>query len=253
MKTFIAALILSLIIPRLLTAEDAEVIVRRADDLMTSSKTYSESEMTVVRSGHARPTMLVKTYDMRKGDQSYSLLVYEGPAKMRGTAYLTIGNDLWVRFGSTGRIRKLSSSAKKTSAGGTDFSYSDMGESGQGVAAKYRAEMGNPNARFNGASCWEIHLFPLPNTEGIYEKLVAFVEKETHLYLRVDYFEAGAAIKSLLLEDYREIGQRFYPEKITMKSHVKPSQTEVITKIIEFESPEVQDRYFTTTYLGRIK
>ena len=253
MRTLITGLILSAVISLSLPADDAEAIVKQADDLMTSAKTYSESEMTVMRSGSARPTMQVKTYDMRKGDQSYSLVVYKGPAKMRGTAYLTIGNDLWVRFGSTGRIRKLSSSAKKASAGGTDFSYSDMGESGQGVAAKYRAKMGNPDARYEGTPCWEIHLTPLPNTEGVYEKLVAFIAKETYHYLRIDYFEAGAAIKSLLLEDYREIGQWSYPAKITMQSHVKPSQTELITNRIEFESLEVRDQYFTTSYLGRIK
>jgi len=250
---FLMAFVVLLVISSILPAEDAESIVRKADDLLISTRTFSESEMTVFRSGRPRPTMRLKSYDMRKGDKSFSLSVYEAPAKMRGTAYLTIENDLWVRFGSTGRVRKLSSSAKKNSAGGTDFSYSDMGESGQGMATKYTAKMGNGKTRYNGISCWEIHLSPKPNTEGVYEKLIVFVAKENYHYLRIDYFEAGANIKSLLLEDYREIGDKSYPYRITMLSHVKPSQTEVITTSIEFDSPEVQDRYFTTSYLKRIK
>lgn len=250
---FLMACVLLSVFSSTLPAEDAESIVRKADDLLISARTYSESEMTVFRSGRPRPTMRVKSYDMRKGDKSFSLAVYETPAKMRGTAYLTIGDDLWVRFGSTGRVRKLSSSAKRSSAGGTDFSYSDMGESGQGVATKYRAKMGKTNARHDGISCWEIHLFPNPNAEGVYEKLIAFVAKENYHYLRIDYFEAGANIKTLLLEDYREIGDKSYPYKITMENHAKPSQTEVITTAIEFDSPEVRDRYFTTSYLKRIK
>ena len=250
---FLIVCVLIAVFSSTLPAEDAEEIVQKADALMISTRTYSKSEMTVLRSGQPRPTMRVKSYDMRKGDKSFSLAVYETPAKMRGTAYLTIGDDLWVRFGSTGRVRKLSSSAKKSSAGGTDFSYSDMGESGQGVATKYRAKMGNASARHDGISCWEIHLFPNPNAEGVYEKLIAFVAKENYHYLRIDYFEAGANIKTLLLENYREIGDKSYPYKITMESHAKPSQTEVITTAIEFNSPEVRDRYFTTSYLKRIK
>lgn len=40
-----------------------------------------------------------------------------------------------VRFGSTGRVRKLTSSARRDSAGGTDFSCADMGEGSDGVPA----------------------------------------------------------------------------------------------------------------------
>jgi len=250
---FLIACVLVAVFSPALPAEDAEEIVQKADNLMISTRTYSKSEMTVFRSGQPRPTMRVRSYDMRKGDKSFSLAVYEAPAKMRGTAYLTIGDDLWVRFGSTGRIRKLSSSAKKSSAGGTDFSYSDMGESGRGMADKYRAKMGKRNASFDGKSCWEIQLYPKPNAEGVYEKLIAFVSKENYHYLKIDYYEAGANIKTLLLEDYKEIGAKSYPNKITMKSHVKPSRTEVITTAIEFDSPEVRERYFTTSYLKRIK
>jgi hypothetical protein len=252
MRSVLIIAVLS-VLSNTLPAEDAESIVWKADDLLISPRTYSESEITVYRSDKPRPTMRVETYDMRRADTGHSLTIYTAPAKMRGTAYLTIGDDLWVRFGSTGRVRKLSSSAKKNSAGGTDFSYSDMGESGQGVATKYIAKMGNSNAMCSGSSCWEIHLFPKPNTEGTYEKLVAFIAKENFHYLKIDYYEAGANIKTLFLEDYRAAGEKAYPYRVTMESHVKPSRTEVITTAIQFDSAKVQDSYFTTSYLQRIR
>ena len=236
-----------------LPAQEASEIIRRADDLMTGDRVYSESEMTVFRSGSPGPTMSVLSYTLTAGGEDRSLTVYKGPARMKGTAYLTIGDDLWVRFGSTGRTRKLSSSAKKNSAGGTDFSYSDMGESSQGLSAKYTVAMSDDSAEIDGMACYEITLRPKPGTEGTYERLAAFIGKDDYRYLTVRYFEAGANIKTLVFSDYENYGGKRYPRKMVMESHTKASRTEVVTTRIEFESPRVKDSFFNTTYLDRIR
>ncbi len=238
---------------QLVQAETALDIVRKADSLLIGNKIYSISEMTVYRSGKARPTMEVEGYSMAKNGTDYSLTVYKEPARMRGTAYLMIGDDLWVKFGSTGRTRKLSSSAKKNSAGGMDFSYADMGESSQGISYKYNVRMENNNATLGGEKCYEISLHPKAGTEGVYEKLVAYIAKENYHYLKIDYFEAGANIKSLTFSDYRQVEGKDYPFQYIMKSHVKPSETVVITSKVEFDSDRVQDRFFTSSYLAGIK
>jgi len=245
-------------------AEDALDIVRKADSLLIGTKTYGVSEMTVFRSDKARPTMKVETYSMAKKGTDYSLTVYKEPARMKGTAYLMIGDDLWVKFGSTGRTRKLSSSAKKNSAGGTDFSYADMGESSQGISYKYNVIMENSNVKVDGNSCYEISLQPkagtkgvyeklTAGTEGVYEKLTAFITHDNYHYLKIDYYEDGAKIKTLSFSDYRKTGQKEYPYRMIMVNHTKPSRTEVVTSAIEFDSSRVQDRYFTSSYLAGIK
>jgi len=238
---------------QLVQAEDALDIVRRADNLLIGIKTYSISEMTVFRSDKARPTMKVETYSMVKNGTDYSLTVYKEPARMKGTAYLMIGEDLWVKFGSTGRTRKLSSSAKKNSAGGTDFSYADMGESSQGISYKYNVIMENSNVTVDGNTCYEISLHPKAGTERFYEKLVAFITHEDYHYLRIDYYEDGANIKTLTFLDYRKTGQKEYPYTMVMANHSQPSRTEVVTSAIEFDSSRVQDRFFTSSYLAGIK
>ncbi|MQY76474.1 MAG: outer membrane lipoprotein-sorting protein, partial [Spirochaeta sp.] len=196
---------------QMVLAEEALEIVKKADGNLIGNKIYSISEMTVYRSGKARPTMEVEGFSMAKNGEDYSLSIYRKPAKMKGTAYLMIGDDLWVKFASTGRTRKLSSSAKKNSAGGTDFSYADMGESSQGISAKYNVRMENSKATVAGDKCYEISFHPQEGTEGVYEKLVAYIAKESYRYLRIDYYEAGAVIKSLTLSDYRQVAGRDYP------------------------------------------
>ncbi|MBA7523307.1 hypothetical protein ES705_15431 [subsurface metagenome] len=234
-------------------AEDTLDIVMKADSLLIGTKIYSVSEMTVFRSDKARPTMKVETYSMAKSGTDHSLTVYKEPARMRGTAYLMIGDDLWVKFGSTGRTRKLRSSAKKNSAGGTDFSYADMGESSQGISYKYNVIMENSNVTVAGNTCYEISLHPKAGTEGFYEKLTAFITHDNYHYLRIDYYEDGANIKTLTFSDYRKIGQKEYPYRMVMVNHTKPSRTEVVTGAIEFDSSRVQDRFFTSSYLAGIK
>ncbi len=234
-------------------AQDALAIVKKADEAFTANRVYSVSEMTVYRSGKARPTMVMETYTMEKNGRDHSLSVYKEPARMRGTAYLMIGDDLWVKFSSTGRTRKLSSSAKKSSAGGTDFSYYDMGESSQGISVKYEVTMEDSNAIVDGEKCYKIGFSPKPGLEAPYEKLVAYIDKENYRYLRIDYFEAGANIKSLTMSDYRDVDGKDYAYKMIMESHTRPSRTEMVSSVVELNSSRVKDNYFTVSYLEKIK
>jgi hypothetical protein len=239
--------------PAAAVAQDAEQIVRRAEQSFVGNKIYSVSTMTVYRSGSARPAMEAESYTMSRDGSDYSLTIYLGPARMKGTAYLMIDNDLWVRFSSTGRVRKLSSSAKKNSAGGTDFSYSDMGESGQGIARKYRATLEKEAVNVQGEACYQIGFTPKPGQEDTYEKLVAFIGRESFRYLRIDYLQSGAVIKSLTLSDYRGVGGRDYPFQLVMESRTRPTRTEVLVELVEFDSPRVRESIFSVSYLDKIQ
>ena len=113
---------------------DVGDVIRRAEEPFTLDRVFSVSEMSTYRGDSLDRTMELESYTLTSDGVTKSLVVYTDPIRMRGTAYLTIGNDLWVRFGSTGRVRKLSSSAKTGSAGGSDFSYEDLGEDSGGIS-----------------------------------------------------------------------------------------------------------------------
>lgn len=244
---------ISLLVAATAQAQDAGQIVRQAEKPFIGNKIYSVSEMTVYRSGSARPTQVVEGYTMDEGGRSYSLTLYLEPARLKGTAYLIIDNDLWVRFASTGRIRKLSSSAKTNSAGGTDFSYSDMGDSGQGIAKKYQATLENRDVSVAGRKCFQIALAPRTGQEDTYEKLVAYIDQQNYRYLKIDYIQSGAVIKSLTFSDYRNTDGRDYPFQMIMESHTQPSRTEVVTKHVEFDGTKVEEDMFSISYLQRIQ
>jgi outer membrane lipoprotein-sorting protein len=237
--------------PTFATAQSADEIVKRADEALKGDRIYSVSRMTVYKSGKAQPVQEMEGYSMEKEGKSYSLSIYTAPNRMKGTANLMIEDDLWVRFGSTGRTRKLSSSAKKNSAGGTDFSYADMGDGGQGISEKYRARLLGAET-IEGEDCYKVELLAA-DTDAPYEKMVVFITKEGFRYLRIDYYEGNANIKSMTLHDFRTVGAKVYPFRQTMENHTKPSVTVVEVIKLEMDSSRVQDRLFTIGYLESIR
>ncbi len=250
-KILISLLLLTVLCIGFLAAQTAQEIVNRADASFKVDRVFSTSSMTVYKSGEAQPVQEIESYTMQKNGKSYSLSIYTAPRRMKGTANLMIEDDLWVRFGSTGRTRKLSSSAKKNSAGGSDFSYADMGDSGQGLSEKYTPRLAGEETAL-GESCYKIELIG-KNSDVPYEKMVVFITKDTYRYIKIDYFENNANIKSMTFYDYKTVNGTDYPFRYIMENHTKPSRTEVEVDVFETDSSRVQDRFFTTGYLESIR
>ncbi|MCK5154700.1 MAG: outer membrane lipoprotein-sorting protein [Spirochaetales bacterium] len=250
-KILISALLLTVFSFGFLAAETAREIVDRADEAFQGDRVYSTSRMTVYKSGEAQPVQEIESYTMEKGGKTYSLSIYIAPRRMKGTANLMIEDDLWVRFGSTGRTRKLSSSAKKNSAGGTDFSYADMGDGGQGLSEKYTPRLTGED-KIEGESCYIIELIA-DASDSPYEKMVVYITKDTYRYMKIEYFESNANIKSMTFYDYKTVNGTDYPFRYIMENHTKPSVTEVEVDIFEINSSKVKDRFFTTGYLESIR
>lgn len=236
-----------------LNAQDAAAILDQADSIFRLDGVYSRSTLSITRSGRAQAPQVMETIESDTADGgARSLTVFTDPPRVDGTAYLMMGNDLWVRFASTGRIRKMSSSAKKNSAAGSDFSYADMGEGSNSFSTQYQAVY-DGEERIDGISCHRLVLTPRPDEGVSYEKLVVWITEEDNRYLRVEYHDKGSPVKIMDLEDYRPVGNIDYPFLITMTSLARNSKSVIETELIEFDSPKVEERFFTTAYLETIR
>ncbi len=208
--------------------------------------------MQITKNGKELPKQVINGYSTNIDGANYSLSIYRSPKKMKGNANLMIGDDLWVKFASTGRVRKLSSSAKKNSSGGSDFSYVDMGSGGEGMAFNYDAKLVG-EVKVDSVENYEIELIPTQNNESGYEKLLIYITKNEYLYTQIKYFKDNSNIKTLTFSDYRDVEGVKYPFKMSMKSHIKESVTELLTTKIEFNSEKVKESIFNTNYLKKIK
>jgi len=236
-----------------LAAQDASAILDKADRIFELDRVYSRSTLTVTRSGREQAPQVIEGYDLESSTGiARSLSVFLAPPRVAGTAYLMMGDDLWVRFASTGRVRKMSFSAKKNSAAGSDFSYADMGEGSNSFSTQYQASY-DGEERINGTSCHRLILTPSPGEQHDYEQLTVWITKDEGHYLRIQYSDKGAPVKYMDLEDYRLVGDIEYPFLITMHSLARDSVSTVKTEVMEFSSSKVEERFFNTAYLDTIR
>jgi len=236
-----------------LSAQDARTLIARADKAFELDGIYSRSTLEIIKNGKEQAPQVMDSYELDDSRGiSRSLTVFIEPARVAGTAYLMVGDDLWVRFASTGRTRKLSSSAKKNSAAGSDFSYSDMGDGSSSFTSRYEPAY-DGSEKIEGQDCHRLVLTPLPGEDSTYEKLIVWISKENDQYRRIEYHEDGSPVKVLDMEDYRETGGVLYPYKMTMTSLTKKSVSIITTDLLEQNSSKVRDGYFTASYLDSIR
>jgi len=251
LSLLIFSLVLTTALP--LPAQDASALLSQADRIFELDKVYSKSTLTITRSGREQAPQVMEGYNFEAADgTARSLSVFLDPPRVAGTAYLMMGDDLWVRFASTGRVRKMSSSAKKNSAAGSDFSYADMGEGSQSFSVQYQGVF-DGEERINGIPCHRLVLTPRQGERDAYEKLTVWITKDDSRYLRIQYSNKGAPVKYMDLGDYRPVGGIEYPFRITMHSLARDSVSVVETQSMEFNSSKVEERFFNTAYLDSIR
>lgn len=232
--------------------QNAADILERADTPFKTENLYSISLITITRNNRELPIQRIEGYSTRIKGENNSLTIYRSPKKMEGNANLMIGDNLWVKFASTGRVRKLSSSAKKNSSGGSDFSYADMGSGGEGMAYRYTSRLLGEKD-IEGVACYEIELLPSRDNESGYDKLIVYIDMKKFEYKLIKYYQDGGNIKDLYLKEYKLVSDIRYPFLMIMKSNIKNSQTVVETIQLEVNSTRVNSEFFSQSYLKKVK
>ena len=83
--------------------------------------------------------------------------------------------------------------------------------------------------------------------------MVVWISEDKLRYMQVEYHDKGAPIKMMKLDDYRPVGDLFYPFRVIMTSLTKKSESIMETELMEYDSPNVQERFFSTAYLDSIR
>ena len=129
-------LLISILISSLSLAQNSE----RATEIFTkvdarrNKITYEKTDMKMVIYNSAGNTRnrSISSFSYNKGDQEKSLLVFEEPANVRGTSFLTLsdGNNEVQKLylPALGRIQTITASQKADRFMGSDFTYEDLGD-----------------------------------------------------------------------------------------------------------------------------
>jgi len=181
----------------------------------------------------------------------------DSPPDMRGATYLLIeqekgrDSEMYMYLPAVQRVRRISERSMSDQLWGTDFSYDDMRQL-QWIAAEGSHEQ-RENSEVAGRPVYVLDLALAPEEGSTYERLQAYVDQETCVSLRIEFFERGDKPRKVLEADPSSLaqeGERWLARKMEMKD--LREHTTSWLRIVEVQHDgDIPDRIFNPTLLDR--
>ncbi len=194
---------------------EADEILERIDQNMSSDNRVFESSMTIHGRRSSR-TITSKTWSV--GDEK-SFTEYLSPAREQGTKMLKLEDQLWIYSPSTDRTIQISGHMLRQSVMGSDLSYEDMMDDRK-LTETYDAEViGSED--IDGRKAWVLELTAKVD-DVAYASRKLWVDAERYVPLREDLFaKSGQLLKRSVMSDVIQVDGRWFPKTILYKDMLK--------------------------------
>ncbi len=220
------------------TAEEALAVIRAVDAKQRSASSRQDMVMTtypdMADEGNKRE-FSIRSYSKGEDDGYMEFLE---PKSIKGLRILSKGDDNWVFFPSTGRTRKIAGKSKKDSVQGVggDFSYEDIGSGS--FESKYAFTILKSDS-----SSWTLE-GAAKAADAVYSRIVATIDKSRSLPTKIEFYtKEDGRFKELTMSDFKVLGGRDTPTRMTMVNLKKKSKTVVVVKAADYEVP-IDEKYF---------
>jgi len=248
MKKILSLLLIFLLAPALLQAQDAREIVKKALDNFRGESSKSTLTMKIIRPGWSREIRL-KAWS--KGEK-YSLIKILAPARDKGVAYLKVGKEIWNWQPSIERSIKLPPSMMGQSWMGSDFTNDDLVRESSELRDYTHRIIGSDTLQ--GRECWKIELLPKEEAAVVWGKIIMWVSKKDYLELRAEFYdEDGKLVNIMKASDIKKMNGRTIPTRLEMIPAEKPGQkTVIVYEDIQFDIP-IPDRFFSLQNMKKVR
>ncbi|MEE9206984.1 MAG: outer membrane lipoprotein-sorting protein [Gemmatimonadota bacterium] len=189
-----------------------------------------------------------------EGDGDKSLVIFDRPRDIEGTAFLTFshstGNDdQWLYLPAVKRVKRISTSNKSGPFMGSEFSYEDISSQ----------EVDEYTYRFlrddtlNGVAVHITEAVPVDKNSG-YTKQIVWRDQEHLRPLKIEFFDRKQALlKTLTYEGYQQyLGQYWRADTMKMVNHQTGKSTDLTWRDYEFGTG-LTDRDFDRNSLKRVR
>ena len=158
----------------------------------------------------------------RKGEAPWSLITFQSPRDVSGTALLSHGDEQWLYLPAARRVRRISSSNRSGPFAGSEFSYEDL----TGDASKYSWKLLATAPCDGGKQCHQVETRPLYDDSG-YTRRLLHVETDTMRVQKIDFYDRkDALLKTLAYRDYQTHQGKFERAHLwEMKNHQNQKST----------------------------
>ncbi len=146
-----------------------------------------------------------------KNDGDKSLLIFDEPADVKGTAFLsyshaTEADDQWLYLPALKRVKRISSANKSGPFMGSEFAYEDI--SSQEVA-KYTYNYLRDET-LDGNECFVVERRPAYELSG-YTKQLVWVDKQHYRPMKIEFYDRkDSLLKTLTNKDYQQYLDKYW-------------------------------------------
>ncbi len=242
---FFALLLLPLAAPAQTTADDVFEEVERRQNLVETESASIRMEIVDER-GRTR----TRSLDVRSktdGDRLRSILVFTGPADIRGTGLLTVetdgGDDQRLYLPALGRVQRVAGTKRGERFAGSDFTYEDLGTRDPDAY--------NVTLTETTGDAFVLDARPT-DRDSKYSRLVLTVDRERYVVRRAEHYDrSGKLAKVLTAEDFAEVAPGAWRADTLTMEDVQAGRRTVLTFTERAAGTALRDDVFTERQLQR--
>ena len=163
-------------------------------------------EMVITKSDGNEKTRHLSFGRKDFGEDSRSLIVFTGPADVKGTSFLTWthvkdSNDQWLFLPALKKTKRIGTSSQSDSFMGSDFSYEDMSKRSTSKD-NYRI-IGNETV--DSADCYVLEALAKDKTEAFVKRII-WVRKDNFIIIKAEFYDdKGSLCKRYTAGDIQKI------------------------------------------------
>jgi len=240
-------LLLLMVVSNFSFSQNADEIVKNADDKFRGKSSYSEITININRPKWSKE---LKMKDWSKGSD-YSVSVITSPAKEKGTVFLMREKEVWNYLPTIERTVKFPPSMMLQNWMGTDLTTDDLVKQSSLVTDYDKKIIGEEEKE--GYTCWKIELTPKPNAAVVWGKIIIWIDEKEYMQMQTDFYDEDMfLVNQMIGSDVKTFEGKLLPSKLTVVPVDKPGQSTVISYSQWKFGIDIPDEYFTTNYMKRI-
>ncbi len=247
--------------PLVATAESPEekglAIAREAETRDTGFVDFTTNMRMVLKNKHGQESareIRFRTLEV-KGDGDKTLLIFDTPKDVKGTAFLTFSHkvgddDQWLYLPALKRVKRISSRNKSGSFMGSEFAYEDI--TSQEVE-KYTYKWTRDEV-VEGQECFVVERYAVDKKNSGYTREVTWIDKSEYRPWKVEYYDRKNSLsKTLTFTGYKKYLDKYWrTDEMNMVNHQNGKSTR-----LEFSNHEfgvgLKDRDFSKNSLKRAR
>lgn len=223
----------------------ADEIVDRLDRNATARTMDYRAKMTMSIGGEVRAKEFAGWAE--GSDRAY--IEFTAPARDRGTRFLKLGGEMWMWLPQVGKSTKLAGHMLRQSFAGSDFSYSDAARNAR-LLDDYAAERTGTDTA--GGRVTVVIELAAQRPDVDYARQRLWVDTADFIALRSEFYAtSGKLLKTMAVEEFRDIGGRNFPTRVRMTNRLRPATwTELEFTTVRLDVP-LPAGVFTRGHLER--